>query len=95
MIADGSKTMEVRSQRTHHRGPLLICQSQGGGAVAVVEVIDCRPGTEEDIQHTGGYDPVGQFVWILRLTRRVTSAPIKGRLGFYDVPESSFTERTD
>jgi hypothetical protein len=90
MIADGTKTLEVRSRRTRHRGELLICQSRGGGAVAIVEIVDCRDGRVGDEASTGGVSSVGQYVWELRLVRRVTSRPIKGRLGFYDVAESAF-----
>jgi hypothetical protein len=95
MIASGRKTLEIRSWRTSYRGPLLICQSRGGGAVAIVEVIGCRPATADDFDACGGFDPSGAFAWELRLVRRVTSAPIKGKLSFYDVPESSFAERSD
>jgi hypothetical protein len=95
MIASGRKTLEIRSWRTSYRGPLLICQSGGGGAVAVVEVVNCRPGTSADYDACGGFDPSGSFAWELRLVRRVTSGTIKGKLSFYDVPESSFSERPD
>ena len=92
MIADGVKTLEIRSRRTHYRGPLLICQSGGGGAVAEVVVVDCRPFGEQDDAASGGVwtlrpDARTHYAWVLRLVRRVTSAPIKGRLGFYDVAE--------
>jgi len=90
LIADGSKTLEVRSRRTRYRGPLLICESRGGGACAVVDLVDCREGRIGDESRTGGVSSVGQYVWELRLVRRVTSDLIKGRLGFYDVPDSAF-----
>jgi hypothetical protein len=90
MIADGTKTIEIRSRRTNYRGELLICQSRGGGAVAVVEVVDCRPFTEADDVASGGVwtkhpSARSHYAWVLRLVRRVTSAPIKGKLSFYDV----------
>jgi ASCH domain-containing protein len=94
MIASGQKTIEVRSRRTHYRGPLAICASRGGGAVAVVELVDCRPMTADDDKASGGVwsrfpECRTHFAWTLRLVHRVTSDPIKGRLGFYDVPESA------
>ena len=85
MIASGRKTLEIRSRRTRHRGELLICQSRGGGAVAIVEVLGCRAATFADYDACGGLDPSGQYAWELRLVRRVTSDVIKGRLGLYDV----------
>ena len=48
LIATGTKTLEVRSRRTHYRGELLICESGGGGAVVVVELVGCRPFVEAD-----------------------------------------------
>lgn len=32
-IAMGQKTMEIRSKRTHYRGPLLVCVSQRPGVI--------------------------------------------------------------
>lgn len=90
MIADGSKTLEIRSRRTHYRGELLICQSGGGGAVAIVELTDCRPFTPDDDNASGGVwtkHPEARrgFAWTMRVVRRVTSDTIKGKLSFYDV----------
>ena len=97
MIASGRKTLEIRSRRTHYRGPLLICQSGGGGAMCVVDLVGCRPFVTSDDAASGGVWSSGLaregYAWELRLVRRVTSAPIKGRLGFYDVPDSNFVSR--
>jgi hypothetical protein len=96
LIASGVKTLEVRSKRTHFRGELLICQSAGGGAVAIVEVVDCRPFCLDDVAATGNAPVeqcVGQFVWELRLLERVTSPTIKGSLSFFDVDPSVLTSR--
>jgi ASCH domain len=89
-IAAGTKTIEVRSWRTHYRGTLLICQSRGGGAVAIVELVDCRPFVEADDAASGGVwtahpEARAHYAWRLRLLLRVTSGTIKGKLGFYDV----------
>lgn len=94
LIASGRKTLEIRSRRTHYRGELLICESRGGGAVAVVELVDCRPFVELDDEASGGVwtkhpETHSHYAWELRLVRRVTSEPIKGKLGFYDVVESA------
>jgi hypothetical protein len=95
MIARGEKTIEVRSRRTHYRGELLICASRGGGAVAIVEVVDCRPLTAADDAASGGVwtkfpKARTHYAWVMRLVQRVKSEPIKGKLSMYDVPESSF-----
>jgi hypothetical protein len=95
MIANGSKTLEVRTWRTSYRGMLLICQSRGGGPVALVNLVDCRVGQSTDVMYTGGVSAVGSFVWQLQLVRRVVGAPIKGRLGFYDVPDKCFAACND
>jgi hypothetical protein len=60
LIEAGKKTLEIRTRRTHHRGPLLICASlsnankEGDGlpkgvALCIVDVVDCRPMTEADV----------------------------------------------
>jgi ASCH domain len=92
MIASGEKTLEIRSRRTHYRGPLLICQSRGGGAVAIVELVDCRAFVAADDAASGGVWTKHEtththYAWELRLVRRVTSDVISGRLGFYDVAD--------
>jgi hypothetical protein len=97
MIADGRKTIEIRSRRTAHRGELLICESRGGGAVAVVALVACRPFVEADDAASGGVWTLhpgarGHFAWVLRLVRRVVSDRISGRLGFYDVPLASIRD---
>lgn len=101
LIAEGKKTLEIRKRRTHLRGELLICQSRGGGAVAVVEILDCRPWTPDDAKASctettgpdgGPEDCSGQYVWELRLVRRVSSRVVKGTLSFFNVDEAILRE---
>jgi hypothetical protein len=92
MIARGDKTLEIRSRRTHYRGELLICAARGGGAVAVVELVDCRAFRQEDDAASGGVwtrFPASRthYVWVMRLVRRVSSDPIKGKLSFFEVDD--------
>ena len=92
LIAEGKKTIELRTRRVLFRGELLICESRGGGAVAIVELCDCREAAREDEEGACCDVRVGvEYAWVLRLIRRVTSPVIKGRLGFYEVSESLLT----
>jgi len=100
MIARGEKTLEIRSRRTHYRGPLAICASRGGGAVAVVELVDCRPFRAEDDAASGHVwskypESHAHYAWVLRVVRRVKSGVIKGRLGFYEIDESIISDSDD
>jgi hypothetical protein len=96
LIASGAKMLEIRSRRTHYRGELLICASRGGGAVAIVEIVDCRPFVEADDAASGGVwskfpsTHKDHYAWVMRLVQRVKSETINGKLSMYDVPESSF-----
>ena len=96
LIASGAKTLEVRSKPTHYRGELLICQAQGGGAVAIVEVVGCRSWEPADVVATGNAPAdlcAGQYVWELRLLERVTSPTIRGALSFFEVDPVVLTSR--
>jgi len=94
-LIDGrQKTMEVRSWRTHHRGPLLICSSarplvtgrRSGHAIGIVNVIDCRPMRPEDEGPAmTPYEP-GLWVWLTDDRRRIEPFPVRGQMGLYDVP---------
>ena len=102
-IATGEKTLEIRSLRTHHRGPLLICatkqpRAQGddgndlpaGVALCVVDVIDCRPMEPADVRPACvGHHP-GHFAWVLADPRRLPEPypPVSGRQGLFSVPAS-------
>ena len=93
LIADGSKTIEVRTRGTTHRGPLLIVSSKrpdvppAGCAVAVVNLVDSRPMTLADERaamrkrETGG-----ATAWVLTLIDRIEPQPVKGQRGFFEVP---------
>ena len=65
LIAEGDKTIEVRSWPTHHRGPLLLVASgkpmhiehegerytrPAGCQVCTVELVDCRPLKAADLR---------------------------------------------
>ncbi len=91
MIASGEKTIETRVWCTEYRGDLLIVSSKNpnvqpaGCALAIVELVDCRPMTVSDERdaHCALYP--NAFAWVLRNIRKVTPWTVKGQLGLYDV----------
>lgn len=91
LIARGEKTIETRGKATRHRGPLLIvsCRSPNvwatGCAIAVVDLVDCRPMTRADEGAALCGRWTGAKAWVLENPRRVEPVPVTGRLGVYDV----------
>lgn len=55
-----------------------------GKALAIVELIDCRPMKPEDEQRAMIYRP-GLYAWILSNIQTIKPFPIKGQLGIYEV----------
>ena len=93
LIADGSKTIEVRARSTTHRGPLVIVSSKrpdvppAGCAVAVVNLVDSRPMTLADERAAmSKRPPGGATAWVLTLIDRIEPQPVKGQRGFFEVP---------
>ena len=92
LIADGSKTIEVRRKRTHYRGPLLIVSSKrpdvppAGCALAVVDLVDCRPMTQADERAAMCLRERDKWAWVLTPIGRVEPQPLLGQLGFFEVP---------
>jgi hypothetical protein len=84
LIAAGRKTIEVRSWKTHYRGPLVIVASSkrdvdsGHGEVpqpvsclmAIVDLVDVRPGRSSDTR-AAFCNPTGLFSWVLANPRRL------------------------
>ena len=88
MIADGSKTIELRSRPTKYRGPLLICATQPHGmCVCLVDVVDCRPFERDDATAAQSTYRPGLWAWVLSGVRRVREVPIRGALNFFNVPD--------
>ena len=91
LIARGEKTIETRVWCTPYRGPLLIVASKRpdvwatGCAVALVDLVDCRPMTRADEGDALSERWVGTKAWVLENPRRVKQVPVSGRLGVYDV----------
>lgn len=63
-----------------------------GCAVAIAEVIDCRPMTKRDEVAAQCEVYPNAFAWVLANVRPITPFPVKGRLGLYEV---EFPQRTD
>lgn len=91
LIARGEKTIEVRSKPTKYRGPLLIvsCKRPNvwvtGHAIAVVDLVDCRPMAKADEEAALRERWVGAKAWVLENPRRVEPVPVTGKQGVYDV----------
>ncbi len=91
MIASGKKTIETRVWGTDHRGDILIVSSKtpniapAGYAIAIAELVDCRPMTTRD--EKAACCPVypNAVAWVLRNVRAIEPFPVKGRLRLYEV----------
>jgi hypothetical protein len=97
LIASGKKTIETRLWPTEYRGPLLIVSSKApniapaGYALAIAELVECRPMTKSDELAACCACYPDAFSWIMRDIRKIEIFPVRGKLGLYDVciPESS------
>ena len=95
-IADGSKTIELRSWRCHYRGPVIICASARGDTTdhgmpngvsrCLVTLVDIRPFTRADARAAKNTWRPGLFAWVLTDCRPLPPIPVKGRLGLFDPP---------
>lgn len=93
-IASGRKTIEVRSRRTNYRGPLLIAATKrpkfgslpAGAIVCQVDVVDCRPWSDDDVAAALCGPGHGDWSWILANVRRLDDPiPIRGQQGMFRV----------
>src|SRR3972149_4120356 len=91
MIASGEKTIETRRWPPDYRGPLLIVSSKSpnippaGFAVALADLVDCRPMTTADEDAAACSIYGGAYSWGLNDVRRIEPFPVRGQLGIYDV----------
>lgn len=97
MIAEGEKTIEVRSWPTKHRGALLVCASQKrdagatkeqpvGVALVVVDLVECRTLEPADAGPACIVYRPGVFAWVVRVLYAVEQVPVRGRLGLFESP---------
>lgn len=97
LIACGEKPIEWRSRPWKYRGPLVICASARprietdsagqylptGAAIALVDIVGCRPFTRADLIPAKCADYQGEvygYAWILENAREIEPVPVKGRL---------------
>lgn len=90
-IALGRKTIETRTWSVKYRGELLIASSgspriaPAGFAVAIAELVDCRPMTRDDEAHAGCYWYGGAIAWVLAQVSPIAPFRLTGRLGLYAI----------
>ena len=93
MILNGEKTIETRTWRTGYRGDFVVCISKkpvsllSGFAVCIVNLVDCRPMTEEDVEFAKCEVYPGAYSWILDNVRKIEMFPVKGQLGLFNVDD--------
>lgn len=91
LIASGQKTIETRLWGTDYRGQLLIVSSKRpkiepvGCAVAVAELIECRPMTLADEKAALCEVYENAVAWVFRNVRPLKPFPVNGRFGIFDV----------
>lgn len=101
LVAEGKKTIELRTWSTKHRGPLLIVAGRGvdradarrldryndpaGVTLCTVDLVDVREAVARDSKHTLCDVAANEFAWVLANPRPVKRVSIVGRLGLYEV----------
>jgi hypothetical protein len=91
LIASGAKVIETRTWKTEYRGPLLIVSSKtpaiepAGMALAMAELVDCRPMSVLDEPEARCRKYAGAYAWVLKDIRRILPFPVRGQPGLFDV----------
>jgi len=91
LIASGQKTIETRSQKTAHRGDLLIVSSKSppiepaGFALCIVQVINCRRMIPSDEARAKCKYFPNLYSWVFTNIRPIKQFRVAGQRGFYDV----------
>ena len=94
LVASGCKTIETRTWPTKYRGKILIVSSKSpanlgpaGTALAIAEIVDCRPMTEEDEDAACCKIYPRAQAWVLKDIRKIEPFAVKGQLGIYEVDD--------
>ena len=99
MIAEGKKTVELRSRNVKYRGELVICSSSvpegedSGCTLAIANLYDVKKAkdlTPQEWEMTGipedkRYLYAKNTAWMLKDSRPIKKVPIKGQLGIYRI----------
>jgi hypothetical protein len=86
LIASRRKTLEIRSRRTRHRGPLLICSTRPEGiARCIVNVVGCRPFAPQDAQAACVPWAPGLWAWELAEAQPTPPLRVRGQQGMFHV----------
>jgi len=91
LIASGKKSIETRLWGSEYRGQLLIVSSKrppiapAGYALAIVDLIECRPMTLSD--EKCALCPVYEnaVAWLFRNIRALEPFAVRGQMGVFDV----------
>ena len=100
-ILNGEKTIETRTWKTKHRGPLLLCASKkpesaiAGHAFATCNLVDVVPMTEEHEKLACCEVYPGVWAWILEDIVPVELFRVRGFPGLFDVPDEKITPREE
>ncbi len=102
LVASGQKTIETRTWSTTYRGPLLIVSSKSppiapaGFALAVAELIDCRPMNKADEAEARCKFYEGAFALVLAHIGAIAPIPVRGahRIFDVDISKSDLTFRS-
>lgn len=93
MILNGEKTIETRTWKTNYRGDFIVCVSKkpisplSGFAVCIVNLVDCRLMTKEDIELAKCEVYPGAYSWVLDNVRKIEIFPVKGQLGLFNIDD--------
>lgn len=102
LIATGIKTIELRSWSTIYRGALAIHAGRAfdkrgkqhpelgkrGHVLCIVDLVDVRPATADDMQRAGIVLPHGGlFAWVLDRVRAIEPKEARGALGLRHAPD--------
>lgn len=93
LIAQGKKTIEIRSWKTDYRGPLAIVSSKkpdwenAGMVVCICGLKNVRPVELKDCEAAmvDFSQLKGVFAWELGEPQKIEPKKIKGRLGLYEI----------
>jgi len=64
----------------------LIAEPPRGVTIAVVELVDVRRATAEDVRGACSEPPADWYAWVLRDPRTVKQVAVSGRLGLFPDP---------